>query len=127
MRTRIIANLEVNADFFEKKGEYAVACLINTELAAREKEISDKLSGESIYAKKIFELCGKFVGVAEAEAIHFDFSQKKYVMSDALRKAIKMYQENMEIPVTGQLDYVTLKTAARSDIGIYMYKDFSGF
>jgi len=117
-RKRIINNLESNAEYYDKVGDYAKSTLIYSELHKRYKAID--AADASYMEKKVYSSWGKYFDTDESMV--YDPYQEKYVMSPSLKNSTKQFQMRNNINVTGKLDYPTLSEAANAPIGTFMFE-----
>jgi hypothetical protein len=95
-----------------RESNQAVIALIANELSTRSevkhKRVYEQVSNQA--AAKVFE-------VPLEEALVYDPQQKKTVPSENLTTAVKQYQKDNGLTVTGELNYPTLKTKSGTSIG----------
>lgn len=115
---KIVENLVVNAEVAVKKQDYGLAALLYTETAQRFTDI-DEIGAARNAEKESYSLVGRALGVKPATT--YDPVQGKWVMSKELRRALKEYQAIQNLPVSGQLDYRTLRRLAGGNVGQYLY------
>lgn len=112
-----VMNLQSSAEQLEKEGKLSKAALVYNEIMVRLSNYDEQKSKEA--EQKVYLLIGKSLGVDEATK--YDRSQDKVVASQSLVNAVKDFQEQSNIPVTGKLDYNTLRKSAGKDIGQFLY------
>lgn len=113
----VYANLVENLQHFEENNDWAKISLISNELYSRSLEQN---SGD-VWNKPetIYSNFASFLEVTDP--IVFDPSQDRFVISPKLNMAIKEFQAKKNLRITGNLDYMTLCTAAESTIGKYIF------
>ncbi|MGD9211591.1 MAG: peptidoglycan-binding domain-containing protein [Desulfobacteraceae bacterium] len=117
-----ISNLEFNALWLEKQGRFGDAALVNNEIFVRVKNFDKEKANTARI--KVIELIAQKLKVVDAT--EFDTQQKKVVASSSLVKALRKYQQASKIEPNGKLDYKTLRSMSKIDIGHFVYNTQEG-
>jgi len=119
-KTVIYTTLVKNRDTLTARGDYAGAALASNEIAARsvDTKISSKESALTI------KLMGKYLKLpAGAVTVLYDPQQNSEVATIELINAVKVFQNENNIPVSGSIDYKTLSEAAGREVGTIMFQE----
>jgi hypothetical protein len=116
--TRILENLGANAEVAVARGDRALAVLLYGEMTQRFWRLGRIREGRDA-EQRSYELAADVLRVDEGTT--YDPVQGKHVMTKGLVNAIREYQENQGLRVTGRLDYPTLQQLSGKNVSPYMY------
>lgn len=115
----LYTNLMRNREIFLLRQEFGSAALVSNEIAAR---ASGNMQTQRERVRAI-EYLAKEINFPETErAVAFDPLQGREVATPTMVEMIKSFQRQKGLPITGDVDYRTLSTAAERDIGSAMYE-----
>lgn len=110
-------NLIANAEHNFSMGDYGSSAFAFSEAAARLRKYDKNASVAA--AVKAYKATGKVLGVEKS--VVFDPLQAKKVISPELGKAIKEYQQEKGLEVTGELNFSTLRSASKTELPAMMF------
>ncbi|MCP3940317.1 MAG: peptidoglycan-binding protein [Desulfobacteraceae bacterium] len=110
-------NLIANAEHNFSIGDYGSSAFAFSEAAARLRKHDKNASMAA--AVKAYKATGKVFGVETS--VVFDPLQAKQVISPELGKAIKKYQQEIGLEVTGELDFRTLKSVSKTELPAMLF------
>lgn len=117
----IFQNLERNAEYFEREGKHALAALIYNEIVGRARHFDPDIAEQA--QEKVYDMFADFLQVESP--MEYDPQQEESVMSAEYSRAVKAFQRKNALPQTGNIDYATLRTAAGTSIGRYLFTSFA--
>jgi hypothetical protein len=95
-----------------RESNQAVVALIANELSTK-----SEVKHKSVYDQVSYQAAATVFEVPLEEAVIYDPEQKKTVPSEKLTTAVKQYQKDNGLSVTGDLNYPTLKSKSGTSIG----------
>jgi len=113
----ILANLSWNAKYFEEQNACATAAMIYNDIYQRARAFDEVLAEEA--KRKVIALFARHLGNNTPTV--YDPLQKKDVIGPSFQQDIKNFQRVSAIPETGNIDMRTLRKAAATSVGRYMF------
>jgi|CXWL01.1.fsa_nt_gi hypothetical protein len=118
-RKDVFTNLTTSAAELESAGKYADAALVWSEVASR--NIAEAPVTTEAAAQKVYANFAKVVGVEAGAAVTLDAMQAHVVMTTGMKSALEEWQGSQGVPVTGRIDYPTMRDAADHDVSMYLF------